>query len=114
LADEISPEHLHIATADPERLLDKIPHAGAAFLGHFSPVALGDYAAGPSHVLPTGGTARFASGLSALDFIRGNSVIAYTQAGLAAVADDIRLLAEKEGLTAHWASVEMRLKKKGF
>ncbi|HKD38310.1 MAG TPA: histidinol dehydrogenase, partial [Pirellulales bacterium] len=113
LADEIAPEHLHIATADPERLLGKIPHAGAAFLGHFSPVALGDYAAGPSHVLPTGGTARFASGLSALDFIRGNSVIAYTQTGLAAVAEDIRSLAEKEGLTAHWASVKMRVNKEG-
>ncbi|HEV3416594.1 MAG TPA: histidinol dehydrogenase [Pirellulales bacterium] len=110
LANEIAPEHLHIATADPERLLEKIPHTGAAFLGHYSPVALGDYAAGPSHVLPTGGTARFASGLSALDFVRGNSVIAYTQAGLAAAADDIRLLAEKEGLTAHRASVELRLK----
>ncbi len=108
LADEISPEHLHISTADPDRLSEKIRHAGAIFLGHYSPVALGDYAAGPSHVLPTGGTARFASGLSAVDFIRGNSVIAYTQAGLAAVADDIRLLAEKEGLTAHRASVEMR------
>jgi histidinol dehydrogenase len=111
LADEIAPEHLHIATADPERLANRIRHAGAIFLGHYSPVALGDYAAGPSHVLPTGGTARFASGLSALDFIRGNSVIAYTQAGLAAVADDIRLLAEKEGLTAHRASVEMRVKR---
>jgi histidinol dehydrogenase len=108
LGDEIAPEHLHIATAEPERLLETIRHAGAIFLGHYSPVALGDYAAGPSHVLPTGGTARFASGLSALDFIRGNSVIAYTQSGLAAVADDIRLLAEKEGLTAHCASVEMR------
>jgi histidinol dehydrogenase len=113
LADEIAPEHLQIATTDSERLLEKIPHAGAAFLGHFSPVALGDYAAGPSHVLPTGGTARFASGLSALDFVRGNSVIAYTQASLSAVADDIRLLAEKEGLTAHWASVKMRVNKKG-
>lgn len=109
LADEIAPEHLHIATANPERLLETIPHAGAAFLGHYSPVALGDYAAGPSHVLPTGGTARFASGLSALDFVRGNSVIAYTEAGLSSVAEDIRLLAEKEGLTAHWASVRMRL-----
>jgi histidinol dehydrogenase len=112
LADEIAPEHLHIATADADRLAEKIPHAGAIFLGHYSPVALGDYAAGPSHVLPTGGTARFASGLSALDFIRGNSVIAYTQAGLAAVADDIRLLANKEGLTAHRASVDMRVEQK--
>ncbi len=109
LADELAPEHLHIATADAARLAEKIPHAGAIFLGHYTPVALGDYAAGPSHVLPTGGTARFASGLSALDFLRGNSVIAYTQAGLAAVADDVRLLADKEGLTAHRASVEMRV-----
>ncbi len=111
LADEIAAEHLHIATADPERLLEKIPHAGAVFLGHFSPVALGDYAAGPSHVLPTGGTARWASGLSANDFLRGNSVIAFTQAGLAALADDIRLIAEKEGLTAHRDSVLKRVDK---
>ncbi len=109
LADEIAAEHLHIATAEPERLLEKIPHAGAVFLGHYSPVALGDYVAGPSHVLPTGGTARWASGLSANDFLRGNSVIAYTRAGLAQVADDIRLLAEKEGLTAHRDSVLKRV-----
>jgi histidinol dehydrogenase len=110
LANQIAPEHLHIATADPERLLEKIPNAGAAFLGHFSPVALGDYAAGPSHVLPTGGTARFASGLSANDFLRSGSVIAFSESGLEAVAEDIRLLAEKEGLSAHWASVRLRLK----
>ena len=65
IADELAPEHLHLATRDPELLLTKIRHAGAAFLGHYSPVALGDYVAGPSHVLPTGGTARFASGLCA-------------------------------------------------
>ena len=105
LANEIAPEHLHIAAENAEQLLEKIPNAGAAFLGHFSPVALGDYAAGPSHVLPTGGTARFASGLSATDFVRAGSVIAFDRAGLEAVADDIRVLAEKEGLTAHWASV---------
>ena len=110
LANQIAPEHLHIATADPEAIMERIPNAGAAFLGHFSPVAVGDYAAGPSHVLPTGGTARFASGLSASDFLRRSSVIAYTEAGLRAVAPDIRLLAEKEGLTGHWASVEMRTK----
>jgi histidinol dehydrogenase len=110
LADEIAPEHLHIAAADAERLVELVPHAGAAFLGHFSPVALGDYSAGPSHVLPTGGTARWASGLSSCDFLRSGSVISYTAAGLAAVAPDIHRLAEKEGLTAHWASVEMRLK----
>ncbi len=89
MADEIASEHLHIATDNAEALLEKIPHAGAVFLGHYSPVALGDYAAGPSHVLPTGGTARFASGLSAADFVRSNSVIAFNREALAGVADDI-------------------------
>ena len=111
VADEIAPEHLHLATRDPERLLAKIPHAGAAFLGHYSPVALGDYVAGPSHVLPTGGTARFASGLSANDFLRRTSVIAYTQSALASAAEDVRALAEREGLTGHYASVQIRLPK---
>jgi histidinol dehydrogenase len=82
VADEIAPEHLHISTSAAEALLAKIPHAGAAFLGHYSPVALGDYVAGPSHVLPTGGTARFASGLCANDFLRRTSVIHFTQVGL--------------------------------
>jgi histidinol dehydrogenase len=109
LANEIASEHLHIATADAEKLLDKIPHAGAVFLGHFTPVAAGDYAAGPSHVLPTGGTARFTAGLTANDFLRGNSVIALDKKGLESIADDIRILADKEGLTAHRASVDVRL-----
>jgi histidinol dehydrogenase len=109
LANEIAPEHLHIAAADPESLLEKIPHAGAAFLGHYSPVAAGDYAAGPSHVLPTGGTARFASGLTANDFVRGGSVIALTKTGLTSLAAEIRRLAEVEGLTAHKASIDVRL-----
>jgi histidinol dehydrogenase len=109
LADEIASEHLHIATENAEELLAKIAHAGAVFLGHYSPVALGDYAAGPSHVLPTGGTAHWARGLSAADFVRSNSVIAFTKEGLRSVADDIRLLANTEGLTAHRASVDIRL-----
>jgi len=109
LANEIASEHLHIATDNAEQLLAKIPHAGAVFLGHYSPVALGDYAAGPSHVLPTGGTARFASGLSAADFVRSNSVISFTKEGLGSVAEDIRTLADKEGLTAHRASIDIRL-----
>ena len=78
-------------------------------LGPFSPVAAGDYAAGPSHVLPTGGTARFASGLSANHFLRSGSVLALTEADLAEMSEDIRLLAETEGLTAHRRSVETRL-----
>jgi len=113
LANLIAPEHLHIATDDvatAEQLLELIPNAGAAFLGNYTPVALGDYVAGPSHVLPTGGTARFASGLSANDFLRTGSVIHFTREGMQAVAGDVRMMADKEGLTAHRASVDVRLK----
>jgi histidinol dehydrogenase len=108
-ANLLGPEHLHISAQNADRIAEKIENAGAIFLGHHSPVALGDYVAGPSHVLPTGGTARFASGLSANDFLRRSSVISFTPEGLAAVADDVRLLARKEGLTAHAASVDIRL-----
>jgi histidinol dehydrogenase len=105
----LAPEHLHIETREPEKLAQKIDNAGAIFLGHHTPVALGDYVAGPSHVLPTGGTARFASGLSANDFLRRSSMMSFTPEGLAAVADDVRLLAKKEGLTGHAASVDVRM-----
>jgi histidinol dehydrogenase len=107
--NQLAPEHLHVATRDPEAFGERVENAGAIFLGHYTPVALGDYAAGPSHVLPTGGTARFASGLSANDFLRRSSVLSYTPDGLARLADDVRLLAEKEGLTGHAASVEARV-----
>jgi histidinol dehydrogenase len=109
LTNTLATEHLHIACADPEEMLNKIRNAGAVFLGPFSPVALGDYVAGPSHVLPTGATARFASGLSANDFLRSHSVINFTQEGLNAVADDAIRMAEREGLTAHGASVAIRI-----
>ena len=108
LAHELAPEHLSIDTRDPEAMLSRIRHVGAAFLGPWSPVAAGDYAAGPSHVLPTGGTARFAAGLSANEFVRGGSVITLAKDDLAEMADDIRLLADTEGLTAHRRSVEAR------
>ena len=108
--NRIGPEHLHIATKNADELVDKIECAGAIFVGHFAPVALGDYAAGPSHVLPTGGTARFMSGLSANDFLRRSSVMTFTQKGLELLADDVRVLAEKDGLTGHSASVDIRLK----
>jgi histidinol dehydrogenase len=110
LADEIAPEHLHIATENAEHLVEKIRHAGAVFLGNYTPVALGDYAAGPSHVLPTSGTARFASGLSANDFLRAGSILHFTRAGMMHLAGDVQVLATKEGLTAHRASVEIRMK----
>lgn len=104
----LGPEHLHIMTRDPKATARTIDNAGAIFLGAYSPVAAGDYAAGPSHVLPTGGTSRFASGLSAIDFLRRSSVLNFTREGLAAIADDVCLLAQKEGLTAHAASVRIR------
>ncbi len=110
LADEIAPEHLHIATENAEQLAERISCAGAIFLGNNTPVALGDYAAGPSHVLPTSGTARFASGLSANDFLRANSVLHFTRTGMMNLAGDVQVLATKEGLTAHRASVEIRMK----
>ncbi|MCS7236716.1 MAG: histidinol dehydrogenase [Thermoguttaceae bacterium] len=109
LAREIAPEHLHIITADPGAVADRIPTAGAVFLGNFAPVAVGDYAAGPSHVLPTGGTARFSSGLSVNDFLRSHSVIYLEETGLQEMAEDVRILAECEGLTAHRDSVLCRL-----
>ncbi len=111
LADEIAPEHLHVATENAEELLGKLRHAGAIFLGNYTPVALGDYAAGPSHVLPTSGTARFAGGLSANDFLRPGSVIHFDREGMQRLAPAVRTLATKEGLTAHRESVEIRLPK---
>lgn len=110
LTDEIAPEHLHIATQNAEELAEKIRCAGAMFLGNYTPVALGDYAAGPSHVLPTSGTARFASGLTANDFLRTNSILHFDRDGLMHLAPDVRNLATKEGLTAHRGSVEVRMK----
>lgn len=104
----LAPEHLQIAVDEPRRLLAKIRNSGATFLGHFSPVALGDYAAGPSHVLPTGGTARWASGLSSNHFLRSSSVIEFDRSALRSLAGDIASLADKEGLTAHKNSVLLR------
>lgn len=108
LTNQIAPEHLHVQTRDPEAISDQIDDAGAIFLGHWTPVALGDYAAGPSHVLPTGGTARFTSGLTANDFLRCSSVMSFTQRGIRHIAEDVVRLAEKEGLTGHAASVAIR------
>jgi histidinol dehydrogenase len=113
VVNRIAPEHVQITARNAESLADRVDNAGAIFVGPWSPVALGDYAAGPSHVLPTGGTARFASGLSANDFLRRTSVLSFTRDGLAALADDVRLLARKEGLTGHAASVDARLAEPG-
>ena len=113
LSDEFAPEHLAIQTADSAATAERIHHAGAIFVGHHTPVAVGDYIAGPSHTLPTGGTARFASGLSANDFLKRSSIIHYTPRRLAAVADDVRRLAGKEGLTGHARSVDIRQTRDG-
>lgn len=109
LSDLMAPEHLHISTSEPEQMLARVQNAGAIFMGHYTPVAVGDYFAGPSHVLPTGGTARFANGLCANDFLKRSSVISYDQSALNAAAPDICLMSDKEGLTAHGASVKVRL-----
>lgn len=109
VTDLIAPEHLHIACREPRAMSDCLRNAGATFLGPHTPVALGDYAAGPSHVLPTGGTARWASGLSANSFLRSGSVTEFSAAALADIARDVAVLATKEGLTAHRESVTIRL-----
>ncbi|MFP6765386.1 MAG: histidinol dehydrogenase, partial [Planctomycetaceae bacterium] len=108
LTDLMAPEHLHISTSEPDEMLNRVQNAGAIFLGHYTPVAVGDYVAGPSHVLPTGGTARFANGLCSNDFLKRSSVIWYKADSLARHAADVRQMALKEGLTAHSASVEIR------
>lgn len=107
--NDLAPEHLHVQTRDPEAFAEKVDNAGAIFLGTFTPVAIGDYAAGPSHVLPTGRTARFASGLNVNDFRRRTSILSFTRAGLREIADDVIFMANKEGLTAHAASVAARV-----
>ncbi|MGV3485854.1 MAG: histidinol dehydrogenase [Planctomycetaceae bacterium] len=108
LTDQFAPEHLHIQTADADSLLSRIRNSGAAFLGHYTPVALGDYAAGPSHVLPTGGTCTWAAGLSSNSFLRSGSVTKFDSAAMDAIADDVERLANEEGLTAHAQSVSIR------
>ena len=108
LTDQFAPEHLHIETADPAVQIARIRNSGAAFLGHHTPVALGDYAAGPSHVLPTGGTCTWAAGLSSNSFLRSGSVTEFSDEALNQIADDVVRLADKEGLTAHARSVTIR------
>ena len=108
LANEIAPEHLEIMTARPRDLLPAIKNAGAVFLGAWSPEPLGDYLAGPNHVLPTSGTARFFSPLSVDSFLKTMSVIEYSRDTLAPVKDRIIALAETEKLTAHANSIRVR------
>jgi histidinol dehydrogenase len=108
LANELAPEHLEVATRDAETVAQGIRHAGAIFLGHWTPEAVGDYVAGPSHILPTGGTARFSSGLSCNDFLKRTSMIRYEAGALAADAPAIVEIARAEGLEGHAQSVDVR------
>ena len=110
LVDLIAPEHVEFAMENPERLSDKVRHAGAIFLGPVTPEAIGDYVAGPNHVLPTGRRARFSSGLSVTDFMKRTSFLALDDASLAAIGPAAVALAGAEGLPAHALSVQNRLK----
>ncbi|HUO89872.1 MAG TPA: histidinol dehydrogenase [Rhizomicrobium sp.] len=109
LVDRLAPEHLEIATAEPDRLLKLVRHAGAIFLGRHTPEAMGDYIAGPNHVLPTARTARFSSGLSVLDFMKRTTLLACGPATIARIGPDAIVLAEAEGLDAHARSIAARL-----
>ena len=109
LVDRIAPEHLELAVAEPEALFARVTHAGAVFLGRHTPEAVGDYVAGPNHVLPTSGSARFSSGLSVYDFLKRTSFAACDPAGLAKIGPAAHTLAEAEGLHAHALSLALRL-----
>ena len=112
LVDAIAPEHLEIATADPEDFSQKVRHAGAIFLGSHTPEAIGDYIAGPNHVLPTSRTARFSSGLSVLDYMKRTTILRLDAKSMAAIGPDALTLAESEGLEAHARSIAARLNRK--
>ncbi|MEL6365838.1 MAG: histidinol dehydrogenase [Pseudomonadota bacterium] len=110
LIDRLAPEHLELAVADPEAMLSEIRNAGAVFLGRWTPEAIGDYVAGPDHVLPTARAARYASGLSVLDFMKRTSVVRCSEESLAAIGPAAATLADAEGLAAHALSVRIRMK----
>jgi histidinol dehydrogenase len=109
IANAIAPEHLELAVRRPERWVGRVRHAGAVFLGHATPEALGDYLAGPNHVLPTSGTARFASPLGVYDFVKRTSMISGTDRALRRLGPTVERLAALEGLDAHRLAVRRRL-----
>ena len=110
LANQIAPEHLELSVKNPSKLVAKIKNAGSIFSGKFSSEALGDYCAGPNHVLPTSGSARFSSGLSVFDFLKRTSVITVSEDGAAELGPIASTLARGETLTAHAESAELRFK----
>ena len=111
LMNEIAPEHLEVATDNAFELLPMIKHAGAIFLGHNTPEAIGDYVAGPNHTLPTGGTAKFFSPLGVENFMKKTSIISFSSRAINEIGEECALIANTEGLTAHEQSVRVRLKK---
>ena len=111
LSDRFAPEHLELCVDDPEALLEHVTHAGAIFLGHWTPEAIGDYIGGPNHVLPTARSARFSSGLNVLDFMKRTTLARMTPEALAAIGPAAEVLAQSESLQAHGLSVRARLKK---
>jgi histidinol dehydrogenase len=112
LVDRLAPEHLELAVADPDAMAAKVRHAGAIFLGRFAPEAVGDYVAGPNHVLPTARTARFSSGLGVQDFLKRTTLVACDATSLAAIGPAAITLAEAEGLDAHARSIAVRLNRR--
>ncbi len=110
LVNRLAPEHLQLMLRDPAPVFARIRHAGAVFLGAFCPEAVGDYVAGPNHVLPTGRTARFASGLSVFDFLKRTTWVAADAASLARIGPAAIALAEAEGLDAHARSIALRFR----
>ena len=113
VVNQIAPEHLQIMVKSPRRILKDVKHAGAIFIGAHTPTVVGDYIAGPSHVLPTGGTARFFSGISSDDFLKSSHIISYSKKALEKVRGAVESLASLEGLTKHMESVKIRFDKKG-
>jgi len=113
IVNGLAPEHLEIMARDEERIASRIRHAGAIFFGPHSPVAVGDYLAGPSHVLPTGGAARFSSGLGVSDFLKRTNTVKFSAAELVRTAPLIAAIANAEGLDAHARSVLVRLEENG-
>jgi histidinol dehydrogenase len=113
VANRLAPEHLELQVRDPEALLERVRHAGAVFLGRHTPEVVGDYVAGPNHVLPTGGTARFSSALSTEDFVTRLSVIEYSREGLAEAGPHVAELSRVEGLDGHGAAAAVRIARQG-
>jgi histidinol dehydrogenase len=112
IANRFAPEHLELMVRNPQRLLAKVRHAGAVFMGGYTPEALGDYLAGPNHILPTGGTARFSSPLGVYDFVKRTSILSFTEKAFRKYGINTARFAEIEGLDGHGNSVQVRMSKK--